>query len=253
MSTAGKPTNALDGTELKPYPGNFIHGVDLNDGYPCWNLSLSGTLISPDFLAAVDAGVQACHRSLRDTDIGLIEKGQMPPGAYTPRGIWFIQAAAQIRAGAHKEWSAMSNAHFSDLEAERIAKMGAAELAFERGRREISPNSVSRLSCLYLADDTIVGREHLKRMLGPSIHILKMSIPLAIRVTRCDTTWFDDYWDKPDRKLIDDYWNGVAQDTVSPTWEYLLDGMIRANDPDGIAFLIKNGTNIAPNPVSSHA
>lgn len=92
---------ALDGTELRPYPGDYIHGVDLDNGYPCWNLSLSGKLHSPDFVAAVDRGVHECHKSIRDTDIELIEKGHTPPGAYTPRGVWFIQAAHQIRMGEY--------------------------------------------------------------------------------------------------------------------------------------------------------
>ena len=115
---------ALDGTILKPYPGNFVHGIDLNNGYPCWNLSLSGKLYSPDFVAAVDRGVFDCHKSIRDTDIELIERGHMLHGAYTPRGLWFIQAAYQIRAGDYRRWSATSSAHFSDKEAEYISKMG---------------------------------------------------------------------------------------------------------------------------------
>ncbi len=247
MLGATKLMKALDGTELKPYPGNYVHGVDLNNGYPCWNLSLSGKLHSPDFVAAIDPGVHECHRSIRDTDIALIEKGHTPPGAYTPRGIWFIQAAAQIRTGTYKEWSAASTSHFSDSEVDRIAKMGAVELALERRRREVAPESVSRLSCLYLADDDEFGRKHLQRMLGTNIHILRVRIPLAIRLTRCDTAWFDAYWKDADLLYIDNYWNGTALNSGQPTWEYLLDGMIEANDPEGMEYLIRNGTNIAPN------
>jgi hypothetical protein len=235
MSTAAKPAIALDGTELKPISGDYIHGVDLNNGYQCRNLSLSGKLFSPDYVAAVDAGVHECHRSIRDTDIALIEKGHVPPGAYTPRRLWFIQAAAQIRVGAFKEWSAVSASHFSDLEAENISKMGAVELAFERRRREVAPDAVSRVSCLYLADDDEFGHRHLRRMLGSKFHIIKVRIPLAIRLTKCDTAWFDEYWHKADSQYADNYWKGVARDPAKPTWEYLLDGMIQANDPEGTA------------------
>ena len=242
---------ALDGTELKSFSGNYIHGVDLNNGYPCWNLSLSGTLHAPDFVAAIDPGVHECHRSIRETSIELIEQGHTPPGAYTPRGIWFIQAAAQIRTGAYKEWSAASASHFSNSDAGRIAKMGAVETAFERRRREIAPEAASRLSCLYLADDDKFGRAHLRRMLGANIHILRVNIPLAIRLTQCDTAWFDAFWNNGNLEHIDNYWNGVALGSGNPTWEYLLDGMIKANDPEGMEFLVQNGTNIAPLPPNS--
>ncbi|OGW43824.1 MAG: hypothetical protein A2Y66_06985 [Nitrospirae bacterium RBG_13_41_22] len=239
---------ALDGTILKPYPGSFVHGVDLNNGYPCWNLSLSGRLYSPDFVAAVDRGVFDCHKSIRDTDIELIERGHMLHGAYTPRGLWFIQAAYQIRAGDYRRWSATSSAHFSDKEAEYISKMGAVELAFERRRREVAPQAASRLSCLYVADDNEDGRSHLKRMLGYGVHLLKVTIPLAIRVTRCDTYWFDAYSAEPNPDYIDKYWSGACRYEKRPTWEYLVDGMIEANDPEGMEYLRKHGVNIAPRP-----
>lgn len=194
---------ALDGTILKPYPGNFVHGIDLNNGYPCWNLSLSGRLYSPDFVAAVDRGVFECHKSIRDTDIESIERGHMPHGAYTPRGLWFIQAAHQIRAGEYSRWSATSCSHFSDKEAEHISKMGAVEVAFEKRRREVAPQAASRLSCLYVADDNEHGRSHLKRMFGYGIHILRVTIPLAICVTKCDIHWFDAYWAELNPDYID--------------------------------------------------
>jgi hypothetical protein len=238
---------ALDGTELKPYPGDYIHGVDLSNGYPCWNLSLSGKLHSPDFVATVDPGVHACHKSIRDTDIQLIEQGHTPPGAYTPRGIWFIQASQQIRLGEYAKWSATSPAHFSESESARIVKMGQAEIAFERRRREIAPEAVSRLSCLYMADDNDFGRKHLQRILGYNIHILRVKVPLAIRVSKCDTKWFDAYWDDQKTEYIDKYWKGECMHQNHPTWEYLVDGMIQANDPEGMEHLIKHGVNIAPN------
>ncbi len=213
---------ALDGTILKPYPGNFIHGIDLNNGYPCWNLSLSGKLHSPDFVAAVDPGVFECHRSIRDTEIKLIEKGYMPHGAYTPRGIWFIQAAHQIQIGEYNRWSATSASHFSVEEADNITKMGRVELEFEKRRREVAPHAASRLSCLYVADDNKEGHSHLQRMLGYGIHIIKVTIPFAIRVTKCDTHWFDAYWKEPRQEYIDKYWSGECKCEERPTWEYLV-------------------------------
>ena len=242
---------ALDGTTLKPYPGDFIHGVDLNDGYPCWNLSLSGKLYSPDYVAAVDQGVYDCHKSIRDTDIELIEKGYTPQGAVTPRGVWFIQASRQIRLGEYDKWSTTSPTHLSENDSEQIVKFGQVEIDFERRRREVAPDAVSRLSCLYVADNDEFGRGHLKRMLGYDIHILRVRVPLAIRVSRCDTKWFDEYWDNKDIKAIDNYWSGICRDSGNPSWEYLVDGMIEVNDPDGMKYLLSNGVNIAPNKVSN--
>ncbi|MFX0200220.1 MAG: hypothetical protein ACFFCW_29220 [Candidatus Hodarchaeota archaeon] len=235
----------LDGRTLNPYAGRFIHGVDLTNGYPCWNLSLSGQLFSPDFVAAVDPGVAACHKSIRDFDMALLEKGYTPQGAYTPRGVWFIEAAARIRMGDHERWKGQSAYHFSKNETNRILKMGDVELAFERDRRRIAPDAVSRLSCLYLAEDSETGRAHLKRMLGSNIHILRVAIPYALRVSKCDTGWFDAYWESGDRQYIENYWKGIPFDSNRPTWEFLVDGVIEADDPEGMKYLREHGVNIA--------
>lgn len=237
---------ALDGTELWPYPGDFIHGVDLSNDYPCWNLSLSGKLHSPDFLAAIDPGVHACHQNIRDTDIQLIEQGCTPQGAYTPRGIWCIHASQRIRVGEYARWKDSGSAHFSESEANEIMKMARVEIAFERCRREVAPQAASRLSCLYLADDDEFGRRHLQRMLGVTIHILRVNVPLAIRVSKCDTNWFDKYWNDEDTDYIDKYWSGECACAQHPTWEYLVDGIVEANDSLGMEYLRKHGTSIAP-------
>lgn len=48
----------------KPYPGTYLHGININDWYPCWNLSLSGSLFSPDYVAQVDSAISQLHTSL---------------------------------------------------------------------------------------------------------------------------------------------------------------------------------------------
>ncbi|ODH03266.1 hypothetical protein A4S05_19680 [Nostoc sp. KVJ20] len=55
--------------EIKPYPGDFIHGINLNDWYPCWNLALCGRLYSPDFAALCDPGLAESHRCVKDLSI----------------------------------------------------------------------------------------------------------------------------------------------------------------------------------------
>ena len=85
-------------------------------------------------------------------------------------------------------------------------------------------------------------------MLGYGVHLLKVTIPLAIRVTRCDTYWFDAYSAEPNPDYIDKYWSGACRYEKRPTWEYLVDGMIEANDPEGMEYLRKHGVNIAPRP-----
>jgi hypothetical protein len=74
-------------------------------------------------------------------------------------------------------------------------------------------------------------------MLGYGVHLLKVTIPLAIRVTRCDTYWFDAYSAEPNPDYIDKYWSGACRYEKRPTWEYLVDGMIEANDPEGMEYL----------------
>jgi hypothetical protein len=126
---------------------------------------------------------------------------------------------------------------------DKILQLGDIELSFEEGRRRLLPDGASRLASLYLADDSELGRAHVRDMLGPDVLILRVAIPLALRVSQVDTRWFDLYCHDPKPEYIENYWSSVAFDPAAPTWEFLVDGMIEVDDPKGLAHIRELGAH----------
>jgi hypothetical protein len=116
----------------------------------------------------------------------------------------------------------------SDLR--EILRIGDIELAFEEARRQHLPEGASRLASLYLADDSDLGRAHVRAMLGPSVLLLPVVVPLALRVSKVDTRWFDLYCRDPKAEYLEKYWLSFPCNRDAPTWEYLVDGMIEVHD-----------------------
>jgi hypothetical protein len=214
-------------TSISSLSGHFIHGVDLEDFYPCWNLALTGTLSSPDFSVSGDAGLYASHQPIRDTPIERLRTVGLPPGMVSPRARCLISTANEDR---------------------HVTERRAAELAFEEARRALAPDAPSRLSSLYLAEDSQAGRNHVRSMLGSDIHILRVSVPICVRSRRVDTAWFDCYWDDPAQKYIENYWQSVQKESVCTTWELLIDGVIQADDIAGLDYLKANGAHLKVEP-----
>jgi hypothetical protein len=207
--------------------GHFIHGVDLEDFYPCWNLAFMGTLSSPDYSVSTDAGLFASHQSIRDTPIERLRTVGLPPGMVSPRARCLISTA---NADGH------------------VTKRRDAELAFEEARRSLAPDAPSRLSSLYLAEDSQAGRNHVRSMLGSDIHILRVSVPICVRSRKVDTTWFDCYWNDPAEKYIENYWASAQVEPVCATWELLVDGVIQVDDIAGLDYLKANGAHLKVQP-----
>ncbi len=228
---------------LRPYPGRFAHGVNVGDWYCCWNLALAGRLWSPDFAALTDPGLAAAHQPLRDVPIHVLRTTGVPLGVPTPRATWYVWAAAWVRRGGHGGIGTEDPKWLPRAELDQILRLGDIELAFEEARRSLLPDGASRLASLYLADDSDVGRAHIRVMLGSDILILRVTIPLALRVSRVDTKWFDLYCHDPKPEYIENYWLSRPFDPETPTWEYLVDGMIEVDDPDGLAHIRDYGAH----------
>jgi hypothetical protein len=204
--------------------GYFLHGVNLDDWYPCWNLALSGMLTSPDFMASIEPGFSGRHHRIRDATLEELRTIGLPRGVPTPR------AVSSLFAGAVPT---------QDVSRHRI------ELAFESGRREVAPEAPSRLSSLYLAEDSEAGRAHVRDMLGPDIHILRVVVQVAARTHLGDTRWYDLYCKDPDPTFIVKYWQSVPSGSDPATWEILIDGQIRVEDKEGLEHLRVHGAHRA--------
>ena len=91
-------------------------------------------------------------------------------------------------------------------------------------------------------------------MLGAEALILRVRIPNALAVTKVDTAWFNAYVDDCQEEFVRNYWRSVPFDASTTTWEYLVEGMIEADDPEGLEYLRKHGAHLdlAPNPAKPH-
>ena len=107
------------------------------------------------------------------------------------------------------------------------------ELKFEEARRLIAPNAVSRLNCLYVADNI----EVVKSIAGFDLKapVLKERIAKGSLVSRVDMSWFDDFCDAYKEcnvaqcdEFVNNYW--MCYPHKSSKWEYLVDGMIEVVD-----------------------
>ena len=117
--------------KLKPYPGRFIHGVNVGDWYPCWNLALAGRLWSPDFAALTDPGLAAAHQRLRDVPVEVLRATGVPQGVPTPRATWYVWAAAWVRRGGHVGIGTDDTKWLPREELDEVLRLGDIELFFE--------------------------------------------------------------------------------------------------------------------------
>jgi len=127
---------------------------------------------------------------------------------------------------------------------DKIVWIGDIELAFEEVRRYIAPQAVSRLACIWVAENTSIGQAHIRKMLGFNTLILKVKIPAATGVSKVDTSWFDLYCTDSKQEYIEKYWQGAELDPKVPKWEYLVDGVIEVNDPEGLEKIRKEGGHL---------
>ncbi len=220
----------------------FLHGVNLDDWYPCHNLEIAGRLWTPDFLALVEPEFKFApidEFSIAELRAG---KGQAP---LTPRSMWTVWASGIIREGGHVGIGQENTIWLSREQEVEILRLGDAELDFEEARREYSPKAVSRLSCIWLAENSAAGKEHILNMLhrsGTRVHVLRVKVIAKLGLTRVDTAWFDRYLSHPKDQYIAEYWNGVPGST-HPTWEYLLNGAIRAADSGEVETIRAEGAH----------
>ena len=116
-------------------------------------------------------------------------------------------------------------------EAEQALRAADRELALEAARRRHVQSAPSRLSCLWLADNTIRGRNWVESMLGPKSFLFEVRVLQCSSLARCDARWLDRvYRDPADSEATVGYWSGEARDE-DPLWESLLEGQIASSNP----------------------
>jgi hypothetical protein len=228
----------------KEISGVFYHGIDF-DGeeswYPRLNLLNSVALYTPDYIAYVEPNLGRAHVSIHDQEIEDIRsRGFCGSGAITPRVGKYVWGTSIIRSGYHLFGGGIKPTQLTPEEEADILELSDIEIKFEEIRRQVNPNAASRLSCIFVADN----KQNIKRMFNQNsnISIFEVSIPSAIRFTKADTRWYEEYCTNHDEKYIENYWNGIPFETDSDTWEYLVDGIIKANDQRKLQYVIGDNT-----------
>jgi hypothetical protein len=219
----------------KAITGVFYHGIILSGDYGWFaalNLLESGMLQTPNYIAHWDTGFAKSHRSVRDREIGELKFGGDASGGLTPMSMHYIYAAIGIRLGLHPQKGAVRLTYEQEA---NILKRSKIEIKFEMERRRIARNAASRLDCLYVADN----KDTIKRLFNdhPDLLILKVKIAEALRFTKADTQWFEEYYKTECKKCIKKYWTSRKYEDNVNSWEYLVDGLIVVDDPSGLEYV----------------
>lgn len=144
----------------------------------------------------------------------------------------YINAASGIRQGLRIQYGPVV---ITDYQEKEIINRSKIEIKFEIERRKFAKNAVSRLECLYVADNESIIKEMFHH--HPDLIIFKVKIAEALNYTQVDSRWYDDYCNTGSRKSIKKYWTGQKYDECISSWEYLLDGLLIVDDPEGLAYL----------------
>lgn len=201
----------------------FLHCIDLDNWLPCWNISASSILTSINAHVAGPTGMPL----LRDAPISDL-RGNPPGGTYSPRAIVALLS-------------------------KRGTDMANLEIKFEEVRRKNKPESISRLECLWVAEDNLNGRMMLSNMFPnyKKPYLLNVRCLPLTNIERYDAVWIEEYSEHGETKYIEGYWSGLAYNNESPQWEYLVSGRLECYVPDqvknvqqkgGHRFLIEQGS-----------
>jgi hypothetical protein len=131
----------------------------------------------------------------------------------------------------------MSDLEITEEQANRIVRTAEFELALEQQRRVVRPEAPSRLSCVFVAEDTPAGRTYAQTLATMQGFVMIVEVPFALRSARVDAHWLGDSLDPLSDDAMRGYWSGEAQSDHEPLWEWLVDGVIKCVDPEQFELL----------------
>jgi hypothetical protein len=179
----------------------YLHSIDLANWYVCWNLSISGGRLSSCDITGIPHRKAGEHVEIRETSIEDLKNRKLPPS--------FLQPRLYGTIGNNDLWQ--------------------MEIDFEEARRIYAPDAPSRLSALYLADNSQTGRRMLKETF-PGRIILEVETKIILRSIKADMRWVEEYRKTHLKEILEKYWEGLPMGEEGPQWEYLIDGVIQMKD-----------------------
>ena len=227
--------NTLPKEPSKNVPGVFYHGVTLSGEYGWYaalNILESGMLQTPNYVAYWEPNLASSHNSVRYREIKDLKYRGQSSGGLTPMAMNFLNVASGIRQGLHMQKGSIK---YTDDQEKEMIKRSRVEINFEIERRKYAKNAVSRLECLYIADNEATIREMFNH--HPDLLIFKVKIAEALNYTKVDSKWYEEYLKTGERKYIKKYWTGSKCNENISSWEYLVDGLIIIDDHKHLAYL----------------
>ncbi|WP_339924206.1 hypothetical protein [uncultured Cyclobacterium sp.] len=196
----------------------FIHLMDLADEFTDFMVNDIGAIFTPSMVSSLKGVFKPFIYSLSIEELRN-DSFDEPIEFMSPRGYRNIKEASKIRKS--------KTSNFDETEV-KILKMAEIELKFEEVRREICNWAPSRLSSIYLMDDTESSAGNLEYMFRNSTRrypkvILFRHAGLA-RVIKVDYRWFEKYAEDKNIEYIKKYWQSKPFIPGSTTWEYLYEG-----------------------------
>lgn len=204
--------------------------------YPILQISENYFLQSPDYIASWDSNFAEKHTSIRYIEIEELRLGTKSAGRLTPTAGDYIFLARKLRRGAKG----------LRVDKEEILRRSEIELKFEEGRRKYAPNAVSRLNCIYLADNETVLQKMFKNSFSKDF-VFRAKIKQQMNCSKVDVEWYhrywdayfassedEDYWSINKEDYIKKYWTSYPYDKNANNWEYLIDGMVGLENPQDI-------------------
>ena len=202
----------------------FIYFIDLNEPLVCLNLINTNQLRSPTLAHYHSYQTEYPLYKINPDDL-LTDINSIQFGFVSPR-FQYIVISNWATNGLKTGIGTINTKFYSDSDIERIHKIAKLEIEFEKVRRQINSNLPSRLTCIYVAEDNIDGRNMLRNMFfnRTKFHIAPVVLN-SIKSHKADSKWITDYEKTNKISSIEKYWKGIDFDNY-PQHEYLIDGIV---------------------------
>ncbi len=211
----------------------FLHAIDLNNRGTCEYIVNNGSINS--LFASTFGTSQPSGYYFITLDDYLNHSDDIFKGAINPRcKILYLASLIRKRKKVYVDGKPLSSG-----QKEYYLRLSEIELSFEAVRRDIAPKAPSRLTCLYLADNSKEGQDNIDAMLSS----FKRPLTLEVNILQpyfgfhyADNRWLEAYAENPQPDFIQNYWLRKAFDDKQ-VWEFLLEGSVIIKNEDNLAFI----------------
>ncbi|OBQ52803.1 DUF2441 domain-containing protein [Tamlana sp. s12] len=208
----------------------FIYFIDLNEPIVCLNLINTNQISSPTLAHYHSYRTEYPLYKITPDEL-LTDINSTQFGFVSPR-FQYIIISNWATNGLKVGIGTINTKFYSNSDIERIHKIAKLEVEFEKVRRQINSNLPSRLTCIFVAEDDIDGRNMLRNMFfnRTKFHIAPVVLN-SIKSHKADSKWITDYEKTKKISSIVKYWQGIDFDKHHQ-YEYLIEGVVRLENKE---------------------